>query len=221
MIRQRVLHRKEGLDIARWGLALAVAHPPGARDFREPGRILRESISGTSLPAADSDIGLVSSMRLACTFDSSSDSPDADDSSKWESTGAWLSPEASKTGTERISVMLRLRNALIAAAMGTGMAGCALSNTNVAHYSIWHCDECDDFPSPAYGPDFSLMPGTYTGRTAQDSATANQPPSTTPDFGAGPPPQQPVGTPPPTGATPPIPPAASPADGLQGTGRNQ
>ncbi len=58
--------------------------------------------------------------------------------------------------------MVRLRNAVMAIALGTGVMGCALSQSHVAHYSIWHCDECDDFPTPAYGPGYSMMPGTYT-----------------------------------------------------------
>ena len=35
--------------------------------------------------------------------------------------------------------MLRLRNAVMAVAMGMGVMGCAFSSSNVAHYSIWHC----------------------------------------------------------------------------------
>ncbi len=59
--------------------------------------------------------------------------------------------------------MVRLRNVVMAVALGTGAMGCALSQSHVARYSIWHCDECDDFPTPTYGPGNSMMPGTYTG----------------------------------------------------------
>jgi hypothetical protein len=77
------------------------------------------------------------------------------------------------TGRERISVMLRLRNALMAGTMVTGVMGCGFNQANIAHYSIWHCDECDDFPSPAYGPGYSMMPGTYTGPPPRDTAPSN------------------------------------------------
>ena len=128
------------------------------------------------------------------------------------------------TATERTSVMLRLRNAVMAVAMGMGVMGCS-SPSNIGHYSIWHCSECDDFPTPAYGPGYSMMPGTYTGPTARDSAGSNQPstaspnqPSTaTPNSGSAPPPQQqPDGAAPApsTTITPPTPPAASPTDAL-------
>ena len=65
--------------------------------------------------------------------------------------------------------MVRLRNAVMAVALGTGAMGCRPSQSHVAHYSIWHCDECDDFPTPAYGPGYSMMPGTYTGAPARES----------------------------------------------------
>ena len=68
--------------------------------------------------------------------------------------------------------MVRLRHAVMAVALGTGAMGCALtqSPSHVAHYSIWHCDECDDFPTPAYGPGYSMMPGSYTRPPAQELA---------------------------------------------------
>jgi hypothetical protein len=115
--------------------------------------------------------------------------------------------------------MLRLRKSVMAVGMGIGMGmgmmGCTFSTSNIAHYSIWHCDECDDFPTPAYGPGYSMVPGTYTGPTARDSATANQPSTATPNSGSAPPPrQQPDGAAPPTTITPPTPPAATPTDTL-------
>ncbi len=42
--------------------------------------------------------------------------------------------------------MMKLRNAVMAVALGTGVMGCSF-----AHWSIYHCDECDDFPMPAQG----------------------------------------------------------------------
>jgi hypothetical protein len=112
--------------------------------------------------------------------------------------------------------MLRFRNAVMAVAMGMGMIGCALSSSNVAHYSIWHCDECDDFPTPAYGPGYSMVPGTYTGPTARDSAGSNSPSNVAPDSGsAPPPPQQPNSPAPSRTVTPPTPPAASRTDAVQ------
>jgi hypothetical protein len=110
--------------------------------------------------------------------------------------------------------MVRLRNAVMAVALGTGAMGCAFSQSNVAHYSIWHCDECDDFPAPAYGPGFSMMPGTYTGPPAQDSLESNKPANAAPAAGSVPLPQQPQGpaTPPAT-PTLPLPPAAAPGQG--------
>ena len=69
--------------------------------------------------------------------------------------------------------MVRLRNAAMAVALGTSVVGCALtgsSPSHVAHYSIWHCDECDDFPTPAYGPGYSMVPGSYTQPPAANHA---------------------------------------------------
>jgi hypothetical protein len=112
--------------------------------------------------------------------------------------------------------MVRLRNALMAVAIGTGVMGCAFAPTpsRVAHYSIWHCDECDDFPTPAYGPGFSMMPGTYTRPPGQGSLDPKQPASDALDNETAPPPQQmPTVTPPPATTTPPAPPAASPGLG--------
>jgi hypothetical protein len=113
--------------------------------------------------------------------------------------------------------MVRLRNAVMAVALGTGVMGCTLadSQTRIGHYSIWHCDECDDFPTPAYGPGFSMMPGSYTRPPAQGSVDPKEPVN---DGAANsesvPPPQQlPASVPPPATTTPPTPPAASPGLG--------
>jgi hypothetical protein len=60
--------------------------------------------------------------------------------------------------------MVRLRNVAAVFMLATGLAGCASGHwPSIAHFSIWHCDSCDDFPTPAYGPGYSMMPGTYTG----------------------------------------------------------
>ena len=105
--------------------------------------------------------------------------------------------------------MVRLRNAVMTMVLGTGVAGCGFSHSGIAHYSIWHCDECDDFPTPGYGPDFSMMPGTYTGPTPRDSVEPNRPPNSAPPAGSAAPAAQPgASTTQPTTTTPPPPPAA-------------
>jgi hypothetical protein len=72
--------------------------------------------------------------------------------------------------------MVRLRNALIVFALATGLAGCSSPHQwSIANLSIWHCDTCDDFPAPAYGSNFSMMPGTYTGPPAPGTNSAGQP----------------------------------------------
>jgi hypothetical protein len=110
--------------------------------------------------------------------------------------------------------MVSLRNAVMAVALGTGVMGCGFSQSNIAHYSIWHCDECDDFPMPAYGPGYSMMPGTYTGSAPRDSVEANPPATTTPDSGSVAPPQRPMSpTTPPATPTLPVAPPGGPAQG--------
>ncbi len=114
------------------------------------------------------------------------------------------------TAAERISVMMRRCRAVMAITLGMGVTGCsyAPSLSHVGHYSIWHCDECDDFPTPAYGPAYSMMPGSYTTNAAQN-ASEPKPPATVPnDFGAAPPPQQTPSPMPPATTTPPAAPAA-------------
>ena len=113
--------------------------------------------------------------------------------------------------------MVRIRNAVMAVALGTGVMGCTLadSQTRIGHYSPWHCDDCDDFPMPAYGPGFSMMPGSYTRPQGQGSLDPKQPASDALDNETAPPPQQmPANTPPPATTTPPPPPAASPGPGV-------
>jgi len=109
--------------------------------------------------------------------------------------------------------MVRLRNALMAMALGTGVMGCYSSH--FAHYSPFHCDECDDFPTPAYGPGYSMMPGTYTGPGGRDSLESNRPATSTPSSGSNPSATQPgaSSTSPASAPTPPAPPAAIPGQG--------
>jgi hypothetical protein len=112
--------------------------------------------------------------------------------------------------------MVRLYHVMMAVALGTGVMGCASSQSpsHVARYSIWHCDECDDFPLPAYGPGYSMMPGTYTRPPAQEPLESKQQAAGTADSGSVPPPQQlPTSAPPPPPTTPPTPPAAAPGQG--------
>ncbi len=78
--------------------------------------------------------------------------------------------------------MVKLRNALMAVALGMGLIGCYSS-----HWSIYHCDECDDFPLPAQGSPTSMMPGTYTGPPPKDSTGEGAPAVTAPASGEMPP----------------------------------
>jgi hypothetical protein len=131
--------------------------------------------------------------------------------------------------------MVRLRNVMVAVVLGTGVTGCGTSHFNIARISIWHCSECDDFPMPAYGPDYSMMPGTYTGAPPRDSLESNPPAnsmppsvpvspgvqpgtSTPPPTTTAPPPPTTTPppmttTPPPATTTPPVPPPAAPNEG--------
>ena len=116
--------------------------------------------------------------------------------------------------------MVRLRNALMAVTLATGVMGCSHTR-GYTHWSIFHCSECDDFPTPSYGPDNSMMPGTYSGPPPQgapaSSGTMVPPSSNVPpqnEEAVVPPPDArptaPVTTPPPAASipTPPAPPAA-------------
>ena len=73
--------------------------------------------------------------------------------------------------------MVRLRNALMAVALATGAGGCSHPQT-YAHWSIFHCSECDDFPTPAYGPENSMMSGTYSGPAPTQNAPSTSRPTT-------------------------------------------
>ena len=109
--------------------------------------------------------------------------------------------------------MVRLRNAVMAFVLATGMTGCSALHGEgnwFGHWSPWHCDTCDDFPAPAYGPNYSLAPGSYTGPLASGSGTteSGEPAASTPPAGAAP-----GATPPATITTPPTPPNAAPGPG--------
>ena len=75
--------------------------------------------------------------------------------------------------------MASLRTTVIVMALSAGVSGCSF-----AHWSPFHCDSCDDFPTPTYGPGNSMMPGTYTGPPPRDTADAG-PERTTPPPSAG------------------------------------
>ena len=115
--------------------------------------------------------------------------------------------------------MVRLRNALLAVTLASGLMGCAHMG-DYAHWSIFHCSECDDFPTPAYGPNGSMMPGSYTGPQAQNTPSASRmmtPPSSNAPAASNEAIQAPADerpmttTPPPTTTSPPaVPPAGTP-----------
>jgi hypothetical protein len=112
--------------------------------------------------------------------------------------------------------MLRLRHAVMAIALGTSVMGCTDPQSRMGHYSIWHCDECDDFPTPKYGPGNSMMPGTYTGQPPKERSEPNRPANGAVAPGTiAPPPQSAVATPPaasmpPAVTTPSVTPPATP-----------
>jgi hypothetical protein len=115
--------------------------------------------------------------------------------------------------------MVRLRNTLLAVMLAAGLMGCAHMG-DYAHWSIFHCTECDDFPTPAYGPNGSMMPGSYTGPPAQNAPSAARmmiPPSSNApaqnnEAIVNPPNERPITpTPPATATSPPaVPPAETP-----------
>ena len=114
--------------------------------------------------------------------------------------------------------MVRLRNAAMAIVLGSGVMGCAFSQSQSqshgGRYSILHCDECDDFPTPAYGPGYTMMPGSYTRLPGQESSESKQPATGAVDSGSVPaPPQMPNSTPPPRIETPPPSPSTPPGRG--------
>ena len=118
--------------------------------------------------------------------------------------------------------MVRLRNVLMGFVLATGLTGCSGLHGGgdwMSRWSIFHCDSCDDFPAPAYGPGYSMMPGTYTGTTTPGSGASEEPappnspaggmPGMTPPAAITTPPAT-IATPPATITTPPSPPTATP-----------
>ena len=114
--------------------------------------------------------------------------------------------------------MVRLRNVLMGFVLATGLTGCSSlqawhdGGDWMSHWSIFHCDSCDDFPAPAYGPGYSMMPGTYTGTTTPGSGASEEPaPPNSPAGGMpGMTPPAAATTPPAAITTPPSPPSATP-----------
>jgi hypothetical protein len=106
--------------------------------------------------------------------------------------------------------MVRLRTSLVTLVLSAGASGCSPSHLSFAHLSLFHCDACDDFPTPAYGPGFSLMPGTYTGVSPRGGEAATPMTTPTPDSGVSGRADLPAATT--TPATPPTPPVAGPSE---------
>jgi hypothetical protein len=114
--------------------------------------------------------------------------------------------------------MVRLRNAMMIVALAVGAFGCAHGigspGHDYAHWSIFHCSQCDDFPMPAYGPNYSMMPGSYAGPAPESTASSrtatptssNAPPAN--EEAAVPPPDERPANPPAGPVTPPAPPPA-------------
>jgi hypothetical protein len=69
--------------------------------------------------------------------------------------------------------MVRLRNTVIAVVLATGVMGCAHIH-DYAHWSIFHCSACDDFPMPSYGPGYSMAPGSYAGPPPQSAPSSTR-----------------------------------------------
>jgi hypothetical protein len=120
--------------------------------------------------------------------------------------------------------MVRLRNALTIVALAAGAFGCAQGDGSrrswhdYQHWSPWHCSECDDFPLPSYGPNNSMMPGTYSGMPSGSESssrmgtpTSSNAPATNNEAAINPPDERPI---PPTSPPPDLrdtPPTAPPA----------
>jgi hypothetical protein len=114
--------------------------------------------------------------------------------------------------------MVRLRNALWTVALAAGAFGCAHGDGSqrhdYAHWSIFHCSECDDFPMPAYGPNGSMMPGSYSGPPVQgdrgtlreSTPSSSNAPVVSPETAVPPADERPTNAAP----TPPNPPPANP-----------
>jgi hypothetical protein len=112
--------------------------------------------------------------------------------------------------------MVRLRHALLVFALAAGAFGCAHGGGShghdYAHWSIFHCSQCDDFPMPAYGPNGSMVPGSYSGPPSESSPsssrmsvpTSSNAPVVSPETTVPPPDERPRDA----AATPPVPPPA-------------
>lgn len=97
--------------------------------------------------------------------------------------------------------MVRLRNVVMVFVLATGLAGCSF-----AHWSPFHCDSCDDFPMPAYGANYSMTPGSYTGPPTPGLSGGRSdasPPASAEAAPAG----TPIGAPAAAPTTPPSPPS--------------
>jgi hypothetical protein len=112
--------------------------------------------------------------------------------------------------------MVRLRNALWVVVLAAGAFGCAHGgggHGDYAHWSIFHCSQCDDFPMPAYGPNGSMAPGSYSGPPVESSTATSR--MTTPSSSNAPVVSPEAAVPPPAerpgnaGPTPPTPPPAA------------
>jgi hypothetical protein len=68
--------------------------------------------------------------------------------------------------------MVRLRKALMALMFFALVVGCSHTH-DYAHWSIFHCSECDDFPMPSYGPN-ATGAGTYSGPPPQGPSSASR-----------------------------------------------
>ncbi len=74
--------------------------------------------------------------------------------------------------------MTKLRKAVLAIAVAAAPTGCShLQDIPPSHWSIFHCSECDDFPTPAYGPNFTTERGTYTGPDASGPSLSEEMPT--------------------------------------------
>jgi hypothetical protein len=98
--------------------------------------------------------------------------------------------------------MMKLRNTVMAVALGMGVMGCSF-----AHWSIYHCSECDDFPMPAQASNNPMMPGTYTGPPPKDMTGSSPPATTAPASAPGSAPTMPAD---PFSSSPPAVPTAPP-----------
>jgi hypothetical protein len=103
--------------------------------------------------------------------------------------------------------MTKLRTAVMAIALAAGTTGCShLQDLPPSHWSIFHCSECDDFPTPSYGPNFTTTPGTYTGPQGTGPSLNEEMPTS-----SGVPNPTPPGLNPTTPPAAPAPPAVNPA----------